>query len=342
MKRIVTLLLALIMIFALTACGEKEGGDSADVTEGQNQGQEVQKDSGIKFKMLADKYALDMDGNVWKLTYSGTPELFYEGDFKEISGENGMYAAIDENGGLWTWGQSTEPAKILDGVKMAAGNYDTGYAIKTDGSLYQWGSGDPAPVGIDANFTYVAAGGSVKGCVAIDTDGNRYIWGANCNVLGCEAVQIGVSDAPNGAIPSKPILVQNDTAASGTYYFGNGTSYLIDTSNTLYISGGKGSKLDPYETTGSFGAYAKVADKVAMIATSTYGTLYLDTDGNVWGWGSDAFKICAATTKPVQITDGIKFVDVTIFDTNAYAIADDGALYTFGEGSSTPTIVEVK
>lgn len=351
MKRIVTLILALIMIFALTACGEKEGKDSTDVTKGQSQSETgaQTKDTGVKFTQIVKGYTLDAEGRIWKFSLVENPTVFCDAaKFTFIHESNGFACAIDEDGGLWAWSQSSEPQKILDGVKMATGNYDDGYAIKTDGTLYQWSKDiAPAPVEIDAKFNYVAAGGSIKGCVAIDTDGNRYIWGANCNVLGCEAAQIdpSLADAPSGVIPNQPKLVQNDTAAKGTYYFATGTSYLIDTNGTLYISGGKGSKLDPYETTGSFGVYTKVVDKVAMIAPAMYGTLYIDTDGNIWGWGSDAFKICAATTKPVQITKGTKYVDVVVMDsgsTMAYAIADDGNIYTFGEKNSAPTIVEVK
>ena len=201
----------------------------------------------------------------------------------------------------------------------------------------------PTAVKTDAKFQYVATAGAT---VAIDTDGNRYCWGAPCTTMGYGANQIDDAFDPSAAItPFSLKKIKNDTAPKGTYYFGNGTTYIIDANNTLYISGGRGSRLDPFETNGSIKTFTKVADKVAMLTKSNYGTLYIDTDGNIWGWGSSAFKLCPETTKPVQITNGIKFIDVAILSsgsTMAYALAADGSIYTFGEKNSTPTVLEVK
>lgn len=373
MKRLVTLLLTLIMIFALTACGEK-GGSTTDTTKGKESSKTDVKEPSVKFVQVEKGYALDSDGRIWSFSLVDEPEVFCDAaKFTYISEDNGYKCALDENGGLWTWGSnksgqlgdgtttgSETPKKVLDDVKMVSASTYNAFAIKNDGTLYQWGYGNtaimighndsnsdniltPTPVSEDIKFQYVSAG--INGCVAIDTNGNRYAWGTYCTVLGYTANQIdsayGIEDV---VISSKLVPISNDTAPNGTYYFGTGTTYIIDSNNALYISGGKGSRLDPFETNGSFGKFTKALDKVTFIEHSTYGTLYIDTDGNIWGWGSDAFKICSSS-KPVQLTKDIKFVDVAILDAGsmmAYALADDGNIYTFGEKGMTPTVLEVK
>lgn len=371
MKKIFTLILALVMIFTLVACGDEpaaNGGDDVDVSKPATQ------DSGVKFTQVEKGLALDTDGRIWSFSLVEEPKVLCDAaKFTFISEGNGLCCALDENGGLWTWGMNRAgqlgdgtttdrptPQKILDGVKMVSAYDSNAFAIKTDGTLYQWGNGNnftklrdsmedrdniltPTAVKTDAKFQYVATAGAT---VAIDTDGNRYCWGAPCTTMGYGANQIDDAFDPSAAItPFSLKKIKNDTAPKGTYYFGNGTTYIIDANNTLYISGGRGSRLDPFETNGSFKTFTKVADKVAMLTKSNYGTLYIDTDGNIWGWGSSAFKLCPETTKPVQITNGIKFIDVAILSsgsTMAYALAADGSIYTFGEKNSTPTVLEVK
>ena len=358
MKKYISLIIALIMTLSLAACGDSEAnGENANSQTGKNS-------SGVKFTQIEKGYALDTDGRIWSFSLVDDLKLFCDSaKFTYIYESNGFKCALDENAGLWTWGQNTSgqlgdgtttasetPKKVLDGVKMVTGNYGNGFAIKTDGSLYQWGNGNtymklreqdsdrdniltPTLVKTDAKFTYVAAGGSSSACIAIDTNGTRYVWGAYTSIMGSDETVIPFSLHP----------AKGDKAPLGTYYFGNGTTYIIDSYNTLYISGGKGSRLDPFENTPSFNKYTKAFDKVAMIAPSLYGTLYIDIDGNIWGWGSDAFKICSATTTPIQITKDIKFTDVTILDSGsvmAYALAEDGNIYTFGEKNSTPEIVK--
>lgn len=395
MKRFISLFLALIMVFALSACADK-GGESTVVsndtgkessettntaaadteTESSETTDATADDGRVKFTQIEKGIALDTEGHIWSFSLVDDLTVFCDAaKFTYISEGNGLMCALDENGGLWTWGanksgqlgdgtttDSDTPKKVLDGVKMVAAYGFNAFAITTDGSLYQWGYGNcfaklrangddrdniliPTLVETDAKFEYIATGGSYAS-VAIDTNGTRYAWGAPCTTMGYSANQI---DPTLGAdVPVTPFTlkaISNDTAPKGTYYFGNNTTYIIDANNILYISGGKGSRLDPFEESGSFTVFTKVADNVSMIVPAMYGTLYIDTDGNIWGWGSDAFKICAATTSPVQITNGTKYTDVAILDagsTMAYALGADGNIYTFGEKDSTQRIVEPK
>ena len=395
MKKFISVLLVLIMVFALSACADKGGGSTVVSNNAEKEGSETTNtiapgaetespettdatvdDSEVKFTQIEKGIALDTEGRIWSFSLVDDLKLFCDSaKFTYISEGNGLKCAIDENGGLWTWGanksgqlgdgtttDSDTPKKIFDGVKTVAAYGFNAFAITTDGSLYQWGYGNcpaklrangddrdniliPTLVETDVKFEYIATGNSYAS-VAVDTDGTRYAWGAPCTIMGYSANQIDPTfsaDAP--VTPFDLKAISNDTAPKGTYYFGNNTTYIIDANNTLYISGGKGSRLDPFEESGSFTVFSKVADNVSMIVPAMYGTLYIDTDGNIWGWGSDAFKICAPAASPVQITDGTKYTDVAVLDagsTMAYALGADGNIYTFGEKDSTPRIVEAK
>ena len=402
MKKIIALMLTLLMVFALSACADK-GGESTTVStdtgkessetinttaedsseiidttaEDSSEKTETTADGGgVKFTQIEKEIALDTEGRIWSYSLVDDLKLFCDSaKFTYISEGNGLMCALDENGGLWTWGANKSgqlgdgtttdrdtPEKVFDDVKMVAAYGNNAFAIKTDGTLYQWGYGNcfaklrangddteniltPTLVETDAKFEYIATGNSYAS-VAVDTDGTRYAWGAPCTTMGYSASQIDPElDADTAVTPFRLKPISNDTAPKGTYYFGSNTTYIIDENNTLYISGGKGSRLDPFEESGSFKVFTKAAEKVSMIVPASYGTLYIDTDGNIWGWGSDAFKICAAATSPVQITNGTEYTDVAILDsgsTMAYALGADGNIYTFGEKDSTPKIVEPK
>lgn len=380
MKRFISLFLALIMVFALSACADKTKEGTAASNDTEKESSETNDvtadDSGVKFTQIEKGIALDTEGRIWSFSLVDDLKVLCDSaKFTYISEGNGLKCALDENGGLWTWGANKSgqlgdgtttdrdiPEKVLDGVKMVAAYGYNAFAIKNDGTLYQWGYGNcpaklrenvddrdniliPTLVEIDAKFEYIATGNNYAS-VAVDSNGTRYAWGVPCTIMGYSANQIDPTlddDAP--VTPFTLKAISNDTAPKGTYYFGSNTTYIIDENNTLYISGGKGSRLDPFEESGSFKVFTKAAEKVSMIVPALYGTLYIDTDGNIWGWGSDAFKICAPTTSPVQITNGTKYTDVAVLDagsTMAYAIGADGNIYTFGEKDSTPRIVETK
>lgn len=383
---------ALIMVFALAACSNKgiesssstsniskeSSAVSGDIeTENSETATATPEDVKVKFTQIEKGIALDTEGRIWSYSLVDELKLFCDSaKFTYISEGNGLMCAIDENGGLWTWGANKSgqlgdgtttdrgtPQKVLDDVKMVAAYGYNAFAIKNDGSLYQWGYGNcfaklrekaddkeniltPIAVKTDAKFEYVATGGSNYASVAIDTNGTRYAWGAPCSIMGYTANQIDKKLSKDAAVtPYSLRPISDDTAPKGTYFFNGNATYIIDADNNLYISGGKGSKLDPFDTAPSFCTFAKIKDKVALLVPAKYGTLYIDTDGNIWGWGSNAFKICAETKTPVQITNGMKYTDVAVLDSGsvmAYALGSDGNIYTFGEKDSTPKLVEPK
>ena len=143
-------------------------------------------------------------------TNASTPITTFAGgtNWKQVSGGGSHCAAIKTDGTLWTWGnggnaqlgtnavtdKSTPVTTFAGGnnwKQVSAGNLHTA-AIKTDGTLWTWGSGDSGRLGNavttnvstpvttfagGTNWKQVSAGGFH--CAAIKTDGTLWTWGDN-------------------------------------------------------------------------------------------------------------------------------------------------------------------
>ena len=139
-----------------------------------------------------------------------TPVTTFAGgsSWKQVSGGGSHCAAIKTDGTLWTWGnggnaqlgtnavtdKSTPVTTFAGGnnwKQVSAANLHTS-AIKTDGTLWTWGSGDSGRLGNavttnvstpvttfagGTNWKQVSAGGFH--CAAIKTDGTLWTWGDN-------------------------------------------------------------------------------------------------------------------------------------------------------------------
>ena len=153
-----------------------------------------------------------------------TPVTTFAGgtNWKQVSGGGSHCAAIKTDGTLWTWGnggnaqlgtnavtdKSTPVTTFAGGnnwKQVSAGNLHTA-AIKTDGTLWTWGSGDSGRLGNavttnvstpvttfagGTNWKQVSAGGFHM--AAIKTDGTLWTWGNGANGRLGNAVTTNVS-----------------------------------------------------------------------------------------------------------------------------------------------------
>jgi len=153
-------------------------------------------------------------------------------NWKEVSCGDDFNAAIKTDGTLWTWGQGTSgqlgdnttahkssPVQTVSGgtdwKQVSSGSFHTA-AIKTDGTLWLWGSntnaslGDNTVVNKSSPVQTVAGGTNWKqvssgnySSVAIKTDGSLWAWGYN-----------GVGPLGDNTVVNKSSPVQ--TVAGGT------------------------------------------------------------------------------------------------------------------------------
>ena len=151
-----------------------------------------------------------------------------------ISVNNGSSIAIQSNGTLWGWGfngsgtlgvsnttnysSPVQVGALTNWSKIAVANDSSGgghvLAIKTDGTLWAWGSGGNGQIGDSTTTTYsspvqigalttwaeISAGGLFS--LAVKTDGTLWAWGSNGQG------QLGVSSTTSY---SSPIQVGSST-----------------------------------------------------------------------------------------------------------------------------------
>lgn len=219
-------------------------------------------------------------------------------------------AAIRTDGSLWMWGKNihselgnsgegdkfyefeeihtievyqTTPIKVLDSVASVSLGANHSAAVKTDGSLWMWGSNFYGQLG---NGSTKDAGVPVKilnGVAAVDlgwsrtaalkTDGSLWTWGRNCYG------QLGNGSTKDSAVPVK---ILDGVAAMGGY---RDQAAALKTDGSLWTWGwnyygqlGNGS-------TENSTAPVKVLDQVSSVSGHQGSMLAIKTDGSLWAWG---------------------------------------------------------
>lgn len=195
-----------------------------------------------------------------------------------VTGETvtvGYYGYVDENGGLWLWGENSngqagqdksiprveEPTKVMEHVVAFSRNDIATIVLKDDGTVWTFG-GDFAHGTYEKSYSsgmrhtlYYAGHEPVK------------------MLEGCVAVSIGTAYPQFGALKADGSLyVWGDT-------FGGGLGLTSETPGVdlSYFSGDGGEILRPY----------KLLDGVKSFAIGQYNGMAIRTDGAVWYWGCD-------------------------------------------------------
>ena len=243
-------------------------------------------------------------------------------NWKQVSGGKYHSAAIKTDGTLWTWGRGSEgqlggntttnrstPVTTFAGgtnwKQVSSGRYYTA-AIKTDGTLWTWGSGTDGQLGDNTvtnkstPVTTFAGGTNWKQvssgyfhCAAIKTDGTLWTWGFG------GSGQLGRS---NGSVNR---LTPVTTFAGGTNWADTPTAEPED----LYT------------------------------ISASEQTAAIKTDGTLWTWGAgDSGQLGdnTATNKSTPVTTfagGTNWKQVSVGYRHSAAIKTDGTLWTWGPGN---------
>jgi alpha-tubulin suppressor-like RCC1 family protein len=224
----------------------------------------------------------------------------------EVAGGNAFCLAVKTDGTLWSWGtngsgqlgQSTayyastnSPVQIgsLTGWAQVAAQPNSSFAIKTNGTMWAWGSNNdgklglssmtyhssPVQIGALTNWSQISAGN--KFCAAIKTDGTLWTWGGNNNG------QLGQN---NTTYRSSPVQVG---ALTDWFKVSAGYSHCVavKTDGTLWTWGpaqsgqiGKNNAVS-YSSPVQVGALADWAN-----VTAGYQSCFaIKTTGSLWSWG---------------------------------------------------------
>lgn len=288
--------------------------------------------------------------------------------WKEVSAGNGTACGIDINGKGWCWGSDnsgalgdgggmggTQPSPVAVNVgtdtftQISVGYDNYACGIKSDGSLWCWGSdssgklGNGAPTANQASPTAVVepgpwvqvAAGRTAAC-GIKADGSLWCWGSNSQA------QLGLGYSGGGNFQSPVPVVE-----PGPWVYvssDNFKTYAIKQDGTLW---GWGSVLfDRYGTgNGSFAAGiagypVRAGDPgpwlmVTSTAGSSRGSVGLKQDGTAWGWGWDEYFALGLPTdstyyQPTQILDPGPWAWLDLGSEHACGLKIDGSAWCWG------------
>lgn len=328
-----------------------------------------------------------------KLTVpAGAADMNKVGEYVHISCGGSHTAVIDADGVLWMWGANssdqvgnggmgndkdvhggtiqTIPEKIMDNVASVNCGYNHTAALKTDGSLWIWGSkyhttlGDgstessPVPLKIMDNVAAVSCCGDSNTAytAVIKSDGSLWAWGRN------GFGQLGNGSTEDSNVPVK--IMENVTAVS----CGMGYTAAIKIDGSLWMWGhnvygqlGNGGVGNCKNTMGQSiqTVPMKVMDDVATVSCGYGHTAAVKLDGNLWMWGANSrgqlgnggggnneYRKLPIQTVPVKVMEGVASASCGYDHT--VACGTDGSLWTWGnnyygelgngvtEDSSTP------
>lgn len=285
--------------------------------------------------------------------------------------------ALKSDGTLWCWGTNywgevgdgtkeprLLPVKIMDHVAIATNSkcifginneFISTYAVRTDGSLWAWGSNDAGqlgngtmdsqtiPVKITDNVGTLEADEGT--CYITKQDGSYWGWGLNySHTVGRQAFHSTI------CIPQK---IADGVAAVTA---GSLEKYFIKEDGTLW-AWGKAPRLDltgngqPFDAT----TPVPIMDQVRDIHDGDFTTFAIRTDNVLWGWGSNhdgALGIGDTSdgyqANPIVVMDQVDSVYTTSFST--YILRTDGTLWgcgddsygQFGQGSYERRTIPVK
>jgi alpha-tubulin suppressor-like RCC1 family protein len=352
--------------------------------------------------------AIKTDGTLWvwgngsyylgigdNIEYTFTPVTTFTGgiNWKQISVGYNHTAAIKTDGTLWTWGRSQDVGIVIFNIStpattfaggnnwadtptvepedlytLSAGNLHTS-AIKTDGTLWAWGSASLGTLGnavasgnISTPVTTFAGGtnwkqisGGNSHTSAIKTDGTLWTWGNGFNGRLGNRIATGSRSTPittfAGGTDWKQVSSGNDHTSAiktdGTLWtWGSGTNgqlgrpqfiSAISTPVTTFAGGNNWADTPTVEP-----------EDLYTLSAGGKHTAAIKTDGTLWTWGDNVYgqlgtndlfsKITPVTTFSggtnwKQISCNV-YTEATPFGESIFAIKTDGTLWGWGSNGS--------
>jgi uncharacterized protein YjdB len=284
-------------------------------------------------------------------------------NWKTVSAGSSYTLALRADGSIWSWGYNYSgqlghgtagsynqtPRQIgtsADGAAISAG-YEHCAAIKTNGSLWEWGiingylkeyQRSPIQVGNDTDWVTASAGGADT--LAIKADGSLWGWGTNeSGMLGNGSRrQSSMDGAPVvGATPAQVGKAKDWAAVSA----GSGHVLAIKADGSLWAWGRSSEGQLGDGTTSLTTTYRLTPGQMGTAkdwVTASAGGLSsfaIKTDGSLWAWGTNKFGQLgdgSTTTRsvPVQVGTEKDWVAVFAGTEHTLALKSDGSVWAWG------------
>jgi alpha-tubulin suppressor-like RCC1 family protein len=247
-------------------------------------------------------------------TYRSTPvtTLLGGNNWKSIASGKSHTVALKTDETLWSWGgnnsvqlgvndnthRSTPVTTLLGGnnwKSIACGGYHT-IALKTDGTLWSWGSNLFGQLGVNDTtrrstpVTTLLGGNNWKSItggfyhtIALKTDGTLWNWGSNDNG------QLGVNNTTSRSTPVTTLLGgTNWKSIAGKGFH----TIAIKTDGTLWTWGRNSyGALGVNDTTHRSTPVTTLlgGNNWKSIASGFFHTIAIKTDGTLWTWGRNVY-----------------------------------------------------
>ena len=284
---------------------------------------------------LNNWYAQDVAGNV---SYTGLRELWAWGE----NGGNMILGTDDET-------QYSSPKQIPGTIWKiksfnSSGASDCSFAIRTDGTMWTWGSGttgrqgqnnttqykSPRQLGSETTWGFVVSGSG--GAMATKTDGTLWAWGANTEG------QLAQNDRTQRSSPIQIPGTDWDYSAYDKIAMGSQAGYGIKTDGTLWGWGNAGLGGLAQNNVTYYSSPVQIPgatwNSVAMNYQSGAG---IKTDGTLWVWGEgDEGRLGTNAntnySSPVQVP-GTTWKHCQLTNKLGIATKTDGTLWVWGDNA---------
>jgi alpha-tubulin suppressor-like RCC1 family protein len=309
---------------------------------------------------------------------------------KFAAGQNHSLTAKSD-GTVWAWGSNASgqlgrgstsasplpaPAQVktnsttfLTNASSVAGGASHSVAVKTDGTIWAWGSNASGQIGdgtttqrlyavqvkLSGGAAFTGAVDVVAGsdyCVALKADGTVWAWGLN------SSGQIGNGTTTTPQKNPVQVKVTSSTFLTGIVAIvaGSAHSLALKSDGTVWAWGlnSSGQLGNTNTTNQTLAVQVKAAGGTAFtggadVATGANHSLAKKTDGTLWAWGSNANgQLADGTTNPISTSKQTNAVQVkasaSTFLTGVTAMAGgtshsiasktDGTLWSWGINTS--------
>jgi alpha-tubulin suppressor-like RCC1 family protein len=279
------------------------------------------------------------------------------------SGAGYLNLGLKSDGTLWSWGYNnagqlgtndtinrSSPTQIgtetnWSKISLEKADVNRAGAIKTDGTLWTWGSNgygglglniaqsnyksSPTQVGTGTDWNSVSAG---RTFAAIKTGGTLWLWGQG---------NYGATGQNNIITRSSPVQVGTNTNWAKVYSSG-AAMYAIKTNGTLWAWGSN--FLGQLGTNNTIYRSSPVQigtdTNWSSMSVANAWAAGLKSDGTLWTWGVNQYQgqlgqnNIINRSSPVQVGTGTNWSQIAAAGEWMVALKTDGTLWTWGNNSN--------